>query len=327
MKLHQARLFVAGLVLLLVPTIFRFALALEVPALRGRVNDYAGLIPSNKAQELEERLARFEKQTGHQIAVLTIPTLAGEDLEGFSIKVAEAWKMGQKGFDNGAILLIVRDERKIRIEVGYGLEGILPDAIASQIIREVIGPRTSRENYASGIEAGIDAILNVAKGEELARSRRANTGGRSISRDSVVGTVIFFGLLAAYLASKLAIPDSRRQSIFVGGGLGSVIGGAVALILALLGSGFATVVIIILCAALLGALGNLQSYFHGSTSRRERRTRRWREPFYGGYYDGGSYSGGFGGDFGGGGFGGDFGGGGFSGGGGDFGGGGASGDG
>src|SRR5919109_2417826 len=112
MKLLTAQLF-AGLALLFVPTIFPMALALDIPALRGRVNDYAGLISSNKAQELEARLAQFEKETGHQIAVLTIPTLDREDLEGFSIKVAEAWKIGQKGFDNGAILLIVRDERKI----------------------------------------------------------------------------------------------------------------------------------------------------------------------------------------------------------------------
>ena len=106
MKLRKARMLFAGLALLLAPTIFSLALALDVPPLRGRINDYAGLIPADRAQALEERLARFEAETGHQIAVLTIPSLKDDSLEDFSIRVAEAWKIGKKGFDNGAILLI-----------------------------------------------------------------------------------------------------------------------------------------------------------------------------------------------------------------------------
>src|SRR5919109_2753449 len=166
MKLLTAQLF-AGLALLFVPTIFPMALALDVPALRGRVNDYAGLISSNKAQELEGRLAQFEKETGHQIAVLTIPSLEGDALEEFSIRVAESWKIGQKGFDNGAILIVAQKDRKLRIEVGYGLEGVLPDAIANRIISEVIVPRFRENDYSGGIEAGVNAILQVTKGEAL----------------------------------------------------------------------------------------------------------------------------------------------------------------
>src|SRR5215467_6388004 len=168
MKLRKARLLFAGLAFLLAPTIFfSLALALDVPPLQGRINDYAGLIPADRARALEERLARFEAETGHQIAVLTIPSLKGDSLEDFSIRVAEAWKIGQKGFDNGAILLIVRDDRKLRIEVGYGLEGVLPDAIASRIIREIIVPRFRANDYAGGIEAGVNALLTVARGEKL----------------------------------------------------------------------------------------------------------------------------------------------------------------
>src|SRR5438093_4843770 len=118
MKLHKARSFFAGLVALLVPAIFSFALALEDPSLRGRINDYAGMIQPDKARELEGRLSDFERDTGHQIALLTIPILEGDSLEDFSIRVAENWKIGQKGVDNGAILLIVRDDDKLRIEVG-----------------------------------------------------------------------------------------------------------------------------------------------------------------------------------------------------------------
>ena len=172
MKLRKARVYLAGLAFLLVPTILSFALALDVPPLRGRINDYAGLIPADRARALEERLARFEAETGHQIAVLTIPSLKGDSLEDFSIRVAEAWKIGKKGFDNGAILLIARDDRKLRIEVGYGLEGVMPDAIARRIIREVITPRFRSGDFAGGIEAGVDTMLKITKGEILPERTR-----------------------------------------------------------------------------------------------------------------------------------------------------------
>jgi hypothetical protein len=145
---------------------------LAVPPLRGRINDYAGLIPADRAQALEERLARFEAETGHQIAVLTISSLKGDSLENFSIRVAESWKIGKKGFDNGAILLIARDDRRLRLEVGYGLEGVMPDALASQIIREVITPRFRSGDYVGGIEGGVDAIMKVARGEVKVRAKK-----------------------------------------------------------------------------------------------------------------------------------------------------------
>src|SRR5262252_7939215 len=167
MKLPNARNFFVGLIPVFVLAINSFVFALDVPPLRGRVNDLAGLMPPDRAQALEERLASFERDTGHQIAVLTIPSLQGDALENFSIRVAEAWKIGKKGFDNGAILLIVRDDRKLRIEVGYGLEGVLPDAIASRIIREIIVPRFRENDYPGGIEAGISAMMQVTRGESL----------------------------------------------------------------------------------------------------------------------------------------------------------------
>lgn len=167
MNLHRVRGLFLGLALLAILTVLSPASALNVPALRGRVNDYAGLMTPERARALEERLARFEKETGHQIAVLTIPSLEGDNLEGFSIRVAESWKIGKKGFDNGAILLVAKNDRKLRIEVGYGLEGVLPDALASRIIREVIVPRFRANDFAGGIEAGLDAIMKVTRGEVL----------------------------------------------------------------------------------------------------------------------------------------------------------------
>src|SRR5918996_929536 len=181
MNPYHGRLLCSQLACLLLLVIHTLALALPVPPLRGRVNDYAGMVPPDKTQQLEERLARFEKETGHQIAVLTIPSLEGDPLEDFSIRVAEAWKVGQKGFDNGAILIIAQKDRKLRIEVGYGLEGILPDAIANRIIQETIVPRFRDNDYSGGIEAGINAILNVTKGESLPATKRTRSGASQIS--------------------------------------------------------------------------------------------------------------------------------------------------
>lgn len=168
---------------LLARVVFLFAIdfaslsyALEVPPLRGHINDLAGLMPRERAQFLEQRLATFERDTGHQLAVLTVPSLDGEALEDFSIKVAEKWKIGRKGSDTGVLLLITQKERRIRMEVGYGLEGVLPDAVSNRIINQLIAPRFSANDYAGGVEAGIDAIINVAKGEPLPLAARQSQG-------------------------------------------------------------------------------------------------------------------------------------------------------
>jgi uncharacterized protein len=305
MKLHKARSFFAGLVVLLVPTIFSFALALEVPPLRGRINDYAGMIQPDKARELEGRLADFERDTGHQIAVLTIPSLKGDALEDFSIRVAENWKIGQKGFDNGAILLIARDEHKLRIEVGYGLEGVLPDAIANRIINEVIVPRFRQNNYSGGIEAGVNAILQVTKGEPL--PERART--RSRSDGSRVSSL----LTALTMTAILALFIGMMQRRLIGGAFGGAAAGLVATLASAAGIGLALGLALIL-GAVLGAIGSSMSASSSGWTGGSR--------YRGGGWGGGIFPGGFGGGgFGGGGFGG----GGFSGGGGGFGGGGASG--
>jgi uncharacterized protein len=138
---------------------------LSVPALRGRINDYANLLDEHQSAQLEYALQRYEAQTTNQIVLLTIPSLEGEDLEGFSVRVAETWKIGQKGKDNGVILLVTLKERKVRIEVGYGLEGVLTDAEASQIIRHVIAPAFRTGDYFGGISSGLTAIVKATKGE------------------------------------------------------------------------------------------------------------------------------------------------------------------
>lgn len=209
------------------------ASALEVPPLRGRVNDYARLLPQDRARALEERLARFEQETGHQIAVLTIPSLENENLEEFSIRVAESWKIGQKGFDNGAILLIAKNDRKLRIEVGYGLEGVLPDAIASRIIREVVVPRFRENDFPGGIEAGVEAIMKVTSGEPLPETARA-----AKRRDTLVSPLVqviplllllgLYGLSALSWSGNPGVWGARGRRRYVGwsgAGFGGGFGG------------------------------------------------------------------------------------------------------
>lgn len=174
---------------------YRTIYALDVPPLRGRVNDLAGMMDEHTASQLEEGLGRFEEQAHHQIAVLTIPSLNGESLEDFSIRVAESWKIGHKGLDNGVILIVARDDRKIRVEVGYGLEGVLPDAIANRIVQEVIVPRFREQDFAGGITDGLTAIEEVIRGEATAL---ASPGAKKIAPMDLskillllLGTVLF----------------------------------------------------------------------------------------------------------------------------------------
>ena len=304
MKLRKPRIFLAGLVAVFILAVNWAVFALDVPPLRGRVNDLAQMLPSDRAQALEERLAAFERETGHQIAVLTIPSLQGDALESFSIRVAEAWKIGQKGFDNGAILLIVRDDRKLRIEVGYGLEGVLPDAIANRIISEVIVPRFRENDYAGGIEAGVNAILQVTKGEPLPEGARKSTKGASRA-PSLLTTLTITAILALFIG--------MMQRRLVGGAFGGAAAGLVATLVSAAGIGLGLGLALVV-GAVLGAIGSTMSV--ASSANQWSGNSRYR--------GGGIFPGGFGGGgFGGGGFGG--GGGGFSGGGGGFGGGGASG--
>jgi len=116
------------------------ASGLNVPALKGRVNDYADMLSPGETAELQAKLEQHEKETSNQIVILTVPSLEGEVLEDFSIRVADKWKIGQKGKDNGVIILIARDEKKIRIEVGRGLEGVLTDLLSGRIIEEMKTP-------------------------------------------------------------------------------------------------------------------------------------------------------------------------------------------
>ncbi|OPY03293.1 MAG: hypothetical protein A4E61_01138 [Syntrophorhabdus sp. PtaB.Bin184] len=268
--------------------------ALEVPALKGRVNDYAGMISPGVRVQLEKELADFERSDSTQIVILTIDSLEGESLEEFSIKAAETWKIGRKGKDNGAILLVVKKERKTRIEVGRGLEGKLTDLTAGRIVQLVVNPQFKRGDFDGGFSSGVRAMIDATRGEfkaDAAKTRSAKKG----SPISALPFLIFGAIFLLVLG---------RISRVLGGGAGLVGFSAMGF---LLGLSLVTVV-------LLGVLGLVLGIFLPFLFGGPFRGGGGFGP--GGYWTGGGSSGGGGFDIGGG----------FSGGGGDFGGGGASGD-
>ena len=183
------------------------AAAVQVPARPpARVTDLAGILSIDQRQAIDDRLAAFERETTSQVAVLTIPSLEGEPIESFSHRIATTWKLGRAGIDNGVLLLIAVQDRRARIEVGYGLEPVLPDGLAGAIIRESLAPYFRRGDYAGGINAALDRILPAARKADLAAvpARRTLDAHRSLA-----------GRLAVYLLFGLAVfglayPLNRR---------------------------------------------------------------------------------------------------------------------
>ena len=143
------------------------ASALEVPYLAGRVNDQAGLLDEGFEGRLEERLRLMEEETGAQVVVLTIPSLEGDPLEDFSIRVVETWKLGRADTDDGVLILVARDERRMRIEVGYGLEGVLTDAQSGRIIDQLMAPRFREGDFNGGVGAAVEAVSSAIRGEPV----------------------------------------------------------------------------------------------------------------------------------------------------------------
>jgi uncharacterized protein len=155
----------AGLLLLLGAALASADVA--VPPLAARVTDLTGTLSGGAVARIEAKLAAFEAKKGSQIAVLIVPSTQPEEIEQYGIRVAEAWKLGRKGVDDGAILIVAKNDRRVRIEVGYGLEGALPDAIASRIIAETVTPHFKLGDYDGGVEAGVNQMISVVDGEPL----------------------------------------------------------------------------------------------------------------------------------------------------------------
>ena len=165
-----------------------FSFGLDIPFLTGRVTDNANILSKETRQAITEILKAHEQKTGNQIAVLTIPSLEGESIEEYAVAVFDSWKLGQKGKDNGILVVVVPNDRRMRIEVGYGLEGTLPDGLAGSIIRTVMTPKFKTGNYNDGIQSGIDAILKVLEGGTLPEGESgADERGKSPSGELLSG--------------------------------------------------------------------------------------------------------------------------------------------
>ena len=157
----------ASLLALLLCWAFAAAADVAVPPLVGRLVDQTGTLSSGDVASLQQTLRDFEARKGSQIAVLIVPTTAPETIEQYALRVAEAWKIGRKKIDDGALVVVAKDDRKLRIEVGYGLEGALTDVTSKRIIDEIITPRFRSGDFAGGISLGVDRIIRVIDGEKL----------------------------------------------------------------------------------------------------------------------------------------------------------------
>ena len=175
------------------------AYGLDVPRLQGYVNDYAGMISPSAKSKIEEELKAFEQSDSTQIVILTIPSLEGENIEEFSIKVAEDWKIGQQRKDNGVLLIVSKQERKIRIEVGRGLEGKLTDLMAGRIIDQVIKPRFKQGDFNAGFITGVSALIDATRGEFKAEQRPVQR--RQKGFPPFLTFLLFFGIFVLILGS------------------------------------------------------------------------------------------------------------------------------
>jgi uncharacterized protein len=250
-----------------------------VPELSQRVTDLTGTLSAEQVNALENKLAAFEAKQGSQIAVLIIPTTQPEDIAQFGIRVADAWKIGRKNVDDGVILIVAKDDRKLRLEVGYGLEGAIPDAIAKRVIAETITPYFKTGDYAGGIDAGVTQLMRLIEGESLPAP--VKEPGVQLDEGAFM-FILFGGLIAGFVLSAML-------GRVMGGMLAGLGSGAV--IALLFGLGFAAVMIGLMVFFLVGVR-------HGGGS---------------GWSSGGGFGGGFGGSGGSWGGGGGFGGGGASG--------------
>lgn len=253
----------------------------------GYVSDYASLLSAAARTQLEQDLSNFEKDSKHEISVVTIPDLQNDTIENFAVKLFEEWGIGKKGADNGVLFLIAKDDRQMRIEVGYGLEGALPDATAWQIIDKIATPAFKNGDYDNGILKSVSAIEAAVKGEDVSgRLTATKTKSSLFNAVNQFGYLFFFLFLG--LMEIIAHFFSKSKRWWPGGLFGAVLGLAIGLFV------FATVGTVIL-TIILGLLGLLIDY-----KASKKGPDGWGKGGRGGmFFGGGGFGGGGGGSFGG----------------------------
>ena len=217
-----------------------------VPPLTGHVTDQTATLTAAQQNAMEQTLQAFEARKGSQLAVLIVPTTAPETIEQYALRVVERWKLGRKKVDDGAILVVAKNDRALRIEVGYGLEGALNDATAKRIISEIIVPRFQQGDFQGGIAAGVEQIIRVVDGEPLPAAAARPAGGSAGIQQYIpiifVLALVVGGLLRAMLGrfpGALATGGivSVAAWFFVGALSIALIAGVIALVFTLLGGG------------------------------------------------------------------------------------------
>ena len=220
--------------LLLLATGVRAQQPVAVPALTGRVVDQTGTLSSSERADLDHRLAALEQRKGSQIAVLIVGTVRPDAIEQYSIRVAEAWKLGRQGVDDGVLLLVAKDDREVRIEVGYGLEGAIPDATANRVIDEYLLPHFRADDYAGGINAGVDRLIALVDGESLPEPPAENQTGRSDLLPLIFLFAVFVGSVFRKTLGQL--PGALATGAVVSGATWLLIGAlGITLLMALVG--------------------------------------------------------------------------------------------
>ena len=193
---------------------------LRFPALTARVVDGADLLTPEQRAGIEAKLKAHEDKTSDQVVVATVPSLQGTTIEDFGNRLFRAWKLGQAKTDNGALLLVAPSERKVRIEVGYGLEGALTDALSKVIIASAITPRFKAGDFAGGIEAGVDGILAILAGDAQDWQRKPQIRGDEVDPGQVALFVVLF-LVVLFMMWRMSRSGGRRGGIVILPGPGS----------------------------------------------------------------------------------------------------------
>ena len=218
--MSRARVFLLGLLLLCWAS--PAAAEVAVPPLTGRVVDLTGTLTAADIATQSQRLKDLETRKGSQVAVLIVPTTQPETIEQYSLRVAEAWKIGRRKIDDGALLVIAKDDRKLRIEVGYGLEGSLTDVTARRIIDEVIAPRFRSGDFAGGVAAGITRIINVIDGEPLPRPAPEASQGQDNDLISFLNPLNPFTIFIVFIVGSIMRKTLGRLfgAVAAGGAMG-----------------------------------------------------------------------------------------------------------
>ncbi|HSG92914.1 MAG TPA: YgcG family protein [Methylotenera sp.] len=214
-----------------------------VPALKQRVTDLTQTLTPDQQSQLEAKLAAFEQQKGSQIAVLIVPSTKPEEIEQYSIRVVDTWKLGREKPDDGVLLLVAKDDRKMRLEVGYGLEGAIPDLIAKRIISEIMAPSFRQGDYYGGINNALEQVMKLISGEQLPAPVQTRPGGGKLM------DMLYVALIAAFVVGGILRAIFGK---FVGGVLNA---GVIGALIWVFGGGLIIAIVLAIIAFFLTFIG------------------------------------------------------------------------